>query len=110
MAADIFLYDPLAQPIAEVVSAARQLRDARDRLKHARDVLIRFRTGTGSLTSDYALFQSRCSIQAGGYADANTAAKALFDELDADINKLLSNSSVTGVLDSVDQLCAKLGV
>jgi hypothetical protein len=96
--------------VAEVVSAARQLRDARDRLHRSRDVLINYRTGDGSNPADYALLQVKCNVQAGGYADANTATKALFDELDSCISKLISDASVTAVLTAVDQLCAKLGV
>lgn len=110
MAADILIYDPIAQPIAEVVSAARALRDARDRLKHARDVLIRYRSGDGSSAAHYAILQSKCSFQAGGYADANTATKAAFDEIDSAIGKLTTDASVSAVLTALDQLCAKLGV
>jgi hypothetical protein len=110
MAADIFLFDPLAQPVAEILSGARAIRDARDRLQHARDVLIRYRSGDGSLASHYALFATKCSVQAGGYADANTAAKAIFDELDSMISKLLTDASVSAVFTAANQLCAKLGV
>lgn len=110
MAADIITGDPVAQPLAEIISAARALRDARDRLSHARSVLIRYRSGDGSSASHYALLQVKCSIAAGGYADANTATKALFDELDSCISKLTSDASTSAVLAAVDQLCAKLGV
>lgn len=110
MAADIILMDPLAQPAAEIVSAARAVRDARDRLQHARDVLIRYRTGDGSSASHYAILQTKCSVQAGGYADANTATKALFDELDSCISKLTTDAATSAVLTAVNQLCAKLGV
>lgn len=110
MAADIIIGDPIAQPLAEIVSAARAVRDARDRLLHVRDVLIRYRTGDGSSASHYAILQSKCSIQAGGYADANTATKALFDELDSCISKLTTDASVSAVFTAANQLCAKLGV
>lgn len=109
MAADIILFDPLAQPAAEILAAARAVRDARDRLKRARDVLIRYRSGDGSSAAHYSLLQTKCSVQAGGYADANAAAKALFDELDSCIYKLTTDASVSAVLTAVDQLCAKLG-
>lgn len=110
MAAGIFLCDPLAQPIAEVLSAGRQIRDARNRLKNVRDVLTQFRSGDGSSAAHYALLQSKCSFVAGGYADANTATKAAYDELDSMISKLLTDASVSSVLTAVDQFCAKYGI
>lgn len=110
MAADIFLYDPLALPIAEALSAIRQIRDGRDRLKHVRDVMIRYRSGDGSSSSHYALLATKCSFQTGGYADANTATKAAFDELDSAIGKLTTDVSVSAVLTAVDQCCAKYGI
>ncbi len=92
------------------MAALRTFRDARDRLKHVRDVLIRYRTGDGSLASHYALLQAKCSFQASGYADANTATKAAFDELDSLVGKVTTDASVSAVLTACDQCCAKFGV
>ena len=110
MAAAIFIFDPLKDPFKEVASAGAALRDARDRLKHARDEIIQWRSGDGSSAAHYALLQSKSSFEAGGYADANTATKAAFDELDSMISKLLTDASVSSILAAVDQFCAKYGV
>lgn len=110
MAADNLIFDPLASPITEVVSALRAFRDSRDRLTHIRDAIIRFRTGDGTTAIQYALLQSKCSFQAGGYADANTAAKAAFDELDSLVGKVTTDAPVSAVLTALNQCCAKFGV
>lgn len=110
MAADVFQYDPLTQPARDAADALRAFRDARDKLKHVRDTMIRYRSGDGSLPAHYALLQTKCSVQAGGYADANTATKALFDELDTLVVKVATDGATSNVLTAGDQCCAKFGV
>ena len=110
MAAQIIQYDPTKQPVADAVAAMRQIRDARERLKRARDVMIRFRDGDGSVASHYDLLATACAYVAGDYADANTSAKASFDEIDSCISKLTTDGSITDMLAAVDQCCAKHGV
>lgn len=110
MAAQIFLYDKTKPPMSDALQAVQQIRDGRERLKRARDVMIRFRDSDGSQAAHYDLLASAGSFSAGDYADANAAAKAAFDEIDSCIAKLTTDSSVSAVLTAVDQACSKLGI
>ena len=114
MAADIILFETVngqpKGPLREAIEAAKMAREARERMKRARDAMIRFRDGNGSLASHYDQLQTAVNFQAGDYADANTAAKASFDELDSLVAKLTTNASVSDVLTALDQYLAKHGV
>jgi hypothetical protein len=112
MAAEIIQFDPSKQPAAEVISALRQIRDGRDRLKRARDVMIRYRDGADNAgdPSNYDLLQTACSYAAGDYGTANAAARASFLEIDSCIAKLTTDASVSAVQTAIDQACAKHGV
>jgi hypothetical protein len=112
MAAEIIQFDPTKQPIAEVVAALKQIREGRERLRRARDVMIRFRDGADNSGdhSNYDMLAAACSYAAGDYGTANTAARASFMEIDSCISKLTTDGSVSAVLTAVDQACAKHGV
>jgi hypothetical protein len=114
MAADIILYETVTglpkQPLREALDAAKMVREGRERLRRARDAMIRYRDGDGSAAAHYDQLQAAVNFQAGDYADANAAAKMSFDELDSLTFKLTTNASVGDVLTALDQYLAKHGV
>jgi hypothetical protein len=110
MAAEIILYDATKSPVKDAIDALRLIREGRERLRRARDVMIRYRDGDGSQAAHYDLLRVAGAYSQGDHATADAAAKASFDELDACIAKLTTNASVSDVLAAVDQACAKHGI
>jgi hypothetical protein len=112
MAATIILFDRSKQPVAEAVAALTLLREGRERLKRVRDAMAGYRNGAdnGADPTNYALLTSAGAFTAGGYATADAAARQFFLQVDTILAKMLTNASVTGVLDSVDQTCAMAGI
>lgn len=112
MAAEIILFDATKPPIKDAIDALRLIREGRERLKRARDVMIRYRDGADNAgnPANYDQLRITCNYQIGDFASADAAARASFLELDACIAKLTTDASVTAVLTAVDQACAKHGI
>lgn len=98
------------QKNARVKQALRAIREGRAILGQELAVADQMRDGNGSEASHYDLFASEKGYAAGDYVDANTAAKAAYDELASLHFKLTTNASVTDVAAAIDQACAKFGV
>ncbi len=81
-------------------------------LEQARAAYLQSReTGAdGSQSSHYALTATEGGYSAGGYADANSAAKASFDEIDSLYSKVGTDNAVSNVRAAILQACAKHGV
>lgn len=76
-------------------------------LVQIRDNMIQARDGDGSLASHYDLLASKAGYVANDYADANTACKASFDELDSLLSKINTDNSVSAVKTAIYQFAAK---
>jgi hypothetical protein len=89
----------------------RKIRDAVDSLEDLRNLIdAGLRDPAGTTAAHYAAYATESGITAGGYADANTAAKASYDEVASLAGKLTTNASVTDVFAALNQACAKHGV
>lgn len=88
-----------------------KLRDAVDELDEIRNVIeVGLKDTAGSTAAHFAAYQVESGIAAGGYADANAAAKASFDELASLAGKLTTDAEVVEVKSAIGQACAKHGV
>lgn len=88
-----------------------RLRDAVDALEDLRNLIdAGLRNQDGTTAVNYAPYATESTIAAGGYADANTAAKASYDELASLVGKLTTDASVSNVFSALNQACAKHGV
>lgn len=110
MAANIIRYDKQTDYTRVFTGALRKIREGLEDLAKARAALIQTRDGDGSSASHYDLTATLGGYLAGDYADAPTAAKASFDELDSLYAKLSVDSSVSFVNAAIYQACAKHGV
>lgn len=110
MAANHIICNQNNDIIRKVIRALQQLREGRNNLAEVRAAIIQMRDGDGSDAAHYDLFASQASFQAGDYADANAAAKALFDELDSLYSKVATDNNVSNVSAAIGQAPAKLGV
>lgn len=73
---------------AAIITAITQLRAGFSTLQAEFLRMSAMKTGDGSVVGDYAEVASVYGVQIGNFADANTAAKALYDET----NSALGNS------------------
>lgn len=95
-------------------AALNTCESADEQLEDVRDMLIQMRDGDGSDPSHYANVVKRIGIldysstQGEPTLEQNTAAKALFDELDSAYSKTSGNGQVSDVRAARDQLYAKL--
>jgi hypothetical protein len=90
--------------------ALQLIREGFETLKHVRDIEIQMRGGDGTQDVHYALNASEQGFQAGGYATAQAAARASFEELDSLYSKLSTDAQVAAVNAAMFQACAKHGV
>lgn len=94
-----------------ILQALRAIREGRAILGQEIASAVQKRDGDGSLAAHYDVFAAKLGFVANDYADANTAAKAGFDELDSLYAKLIKpagQGDATGA--AIDQACAKFGV
>lgn len=110
MPASIITFDTGSNIGRAILGALQKVRDGRQELACLRAVLIQMRNGNGEQAAHYAIQTAKAGYQAEGYADANTAAKASFDELDSLISKLATDEPVSAVMTALDQCCAKHGI
>ncbi|MEO1063758.1 MAG: hypothetical protein AAFZ07_20260 [Actinomycetota bacterium] len=89
---------------------ARQLVEAVDGLASVEAAMVQMRDGDGISASHYDLLATEAGYAAADYADANTAAKASFDELASLLAKVNSDASVSNVRAAIDQFAAKHAV
>lgn len=104
MAAEIFQFDKTKSPMAEAAAAMRGLRDHWERLKNARAAMNFHCAGDTGVAANWPLLATACAFQAGGYADANTAAQASFAEIDTLYAQLAACEA------ALSQCCGKHGV
>lgn len=109
MAAAFIETDP--SKAARIQQALRAIREGRTILRQELAVATQMRDGDGSSAAHYDVFAVKRGFVANDYADANTAAKAGFDELsslDFVLNRGAGQGDAAGV--ALDQACAKFGV
>ncbi len=92
------------EAVNHAIRGAKLLRDAEMHLKAGVDGMAAMKDGDGSQAGHFALLASECEVQQNGYASANAAAKALFDETNS-----VSGNAATAIA-AAKQLCAFLGV
>lgn len=92
------------------VRAVQMIREGCNLLAQWQSAVIQMRDGDGSSAAHYDLFATLGGIEAGDYADANTAAKSWFDEMDSLNAKVNGNGSTDNVNAAILQANAKLGV
>lgn len=110
MAAAFIIYDKNTDDGRDVRRGMEMIQEGIAILKNRQSIRIQQRDGDGSSAAHYDLLASQGSFQAGDYADANTAAKASFDEMDSMLFKLTTNGSVDNVDAAIKQCAAKHGV
>lgn len=104
MAANFIEVNKQHDVIRQAIRGAQLLRDAEQHLASALAGMAALKDGDGSQASHFDLLASECEVLANDYADANTAAKALYDE----VNSVAGNAAA-GIA-AAKQLCAYLGV
>lgn len=108
MAANLIKFDKNKDMSRQVLRFAQMLRDAVEQGRHIRDAMIQGIDGDTSSADQFDLLVPLFGAEAGDYADANTAMKALYDEVAAVLGKVDTDSSVSNVKAAIAQLCAKL--
>jgi hypothetical protein len=110
MAAAYIPFDRNKDVTRKVVGALQKLREGKQDLEDALEVMTQMKDGDGSQAAHFDLLASQGTFAAGDYADANAAAKAFFDEVSSLSFKLNTNGSITDMDAALIQACAKLGV
>lgn len=96
---------------ARIHQALRAIREGRAILDQELKAAVQARDGDGSVAAHYDLWAAKKGFVANDYADANTAAKAGFDELNSLLLKLTKpagQGDETGA--AIDNACGKFGV
>lgn len=110
MAANHIICDKTKELPRNAIRYMQMLREAMMGLEQTRAAYLQARDGDGSLAAHYDLVATLGGYQAGDYVDANTAAKASFDELDSLYSKVATNGAVSSVRAAIEQAPAKHGV
>lgn len=111
MAANYIEFDKQSDVGRMVTRGLQLLREGREVLGNARAILIEMRDGDGSQAAHYDVIVGEAGYTANDYADANTAAKASFDEIDSLYSKITApggQGDSTGA--AITQACARHGV
>ena len=90
--------------IRQAIRGSQLLRDAETHLAAALAGMSSLKDGDGSQAGHFVLMVTECDVQQNGYASANAAAKALYDE----INSVAGNAAA-GIA-AAKQLCGYLNV
>lgn len=91
----------------DLVRFGQMLREGVDGLARVRARMLQMRDGDGTSAAHYDVMAAEAGYTANDYADANTAAKASFDELDSLLSKVNTDNNVSFVRAAIDQFCAK---
>lgn len=102
--AALFIECNINHPVVrQAIRGAQLLREAESQLAAALAGMSAMKDGDGTSSDHFVLLATECELVANGYADANTAAKALYDET----NSVAGNA--TAGIAAAKQLCAYLG-
>lgn len=104
MAANFIEANKQHDVIRQAIRGAQLLREAESSLAAALAGMAALKDGDGSQASHFALLTAECEVQQNGYASANAAAKALYDETNS-----VAGNAAAGIA-AAKQLCAYLGV
>lgn len=102
MAAQAIIADKNHDMVRKAIRCVQLHREAKECGEIALAGFAAMKDGDGSDAAHFALLATQCGVVAGGYASANAAAKALFDEL----NSVNGNVNVAAAV----QLAGFLGV
>jgi hypothetical protein len=102
MAAQAIIADKNNELNRHAIRCVQLHREAKEHGAIALAGYIALKDGDGTQAAHFDLMAAQCGIQAGDYADANTAAKALYDEM----NSVDGNVNVAAAV----QLAGFLGV
>lgn len=111
MAANFIQFNHNSDPMSRVVAGLQMIRDGRELLRQARNVVVQMVDGGTGAAANFDVFTAAGGFTSGDYASGDHAAKASFDEVDALYAKLSAGAGVgdaTGA--ALDQACAKHGV
>jgi hypothetical protein len=111
MAAALIQFDSQADPMRSVVRALQMIREGVETLGHARGVMVQACDGSTDTAAHFALLATLGTFQAGGYADANAAALAAWQQIDslyAILTKPSGQGDAAGA--ALAQACGMLGV
>lgn len=104
MAANLIEANQQHNIIRHAIRAAQLMREAETFAAAAIAGMNAMKDGDGSDPAHFALMATECEIVANGYASANAAAKALYDETNS-----VAGNAAAGIA-AAKQLCAYLGV
>ncbi len=104
MAANFIEANKQHDVIRQAIRGAQLLREAEASLAAALAGMAALKDGDGSQAAHFALMASECEVLQNGYASANAAAMALFNETNS-----VSGNAAVGIA-AAKQLCAYLGV
>lgn len=102
MAAQHIIANHQNEIVRKAIRGLQQLREGKENVAQAFAAFDGLKDGDGSQAAHFDLMAVQCGITAGDYADANTAAKAFYDEL----NSVNGNVNVA----AAEQLAGFLGV
>ena len=103
MAANFIEVNKQHDVIRQITEGCQLMRRAEALIAAGLAGMSAMKDGDGSQASHFALLASECGIQQNGYASANAAAKALFDETNS-----VNGNAVAGIA-AAKQLAAYLG-
>jgi hypothetical protein len=95
MAAGIILYNAQSDVMRPINRGLSLIKEGIETIRNQLLVFEQYRNGDGSIATHYDLLAVAGQFEAGDYTDANTAAKASYDEISSMIFKLTTNSSVS---------------
>lgn len=104
MAANVIIYDQQHSTMRRAIRAMQLIREAAVLLDEVTLEMEQFRNGDGSDAAHYALLATEAAFEAGGYASANAAAKASYDEFSA------LKGAVDGIQATISQASARHGI
>lgn len=102
MAANYIPCNQQQEMVRKAIRGLQMLREGKECIEIALAGFGAMKDGDGSQASQFSQMASICSITAGQYADANTAAKKLYDEM----NSVNGNVNVASAV----QLAGYMGV
>lgn len=109
MAANFIECDQNHPAVRLAIAAILKAREAKEQLRAALLAMEAFRDGDGSQAAHYALLATEAQYQQNGYASANAAAKASYDQFASVYGKIsATGGDATGA--AIDQACAYHGI
>lgn len=111
MPANLIKFDKEKDLMRPMVRGLQQIRQGLEELRHWSAAMVQSADNNDtSNAANFTLAVSEGGYQQAGYASANAAAKASYDEVSSLLGKLDTDASVNTVRTAIFQACAKHGI